>query len=61
MVREPRRATIDELLDEYVAAWHAGRAPRAAEFTRRAEPPDRDELAVLLAAFLELAPTVIPG
>ncbi|MDQ8045349.1 MAG: hypothetical protein AAGC46_11380, partial [Solirubrobacteraceae bacterium] len=51
---------IDDLLDAFIAAWHAGDAPDAAAFVDRAEPADRDELEQLIAAFLELAPTVGP-
>lgn len=52
--------TIDELLDEYVNAWHAGEAPSTAAFVARAPEADREEFTQILATFLELAPTVDP-
>lgn len=52
---------IDTLLDEFVAAWHAGDAPSSETFVVRAAAADRDELEALIAAFLELAPTVGPS
>ncbi|MDO9355037.1 MAG: hypothetical protein Q7T55_15165, partial [Solirubrobacteraceae bacterium] len=52
--------TTDELLDAFITAWHAGEAPSATAFEARADDADRDELAGLIAGFLELAPTVQP-
>lgn len=49
---------IDELLDAFIAAWHAGRAPSPVATLAAATEDDREQLARLLAAFLELAPTV---
>lgn len=51
-------APIDAHLDAFIAAWHAGRAPSVAAALEAAADADREPLAILLAAFLELAPTV---
>lgn len=53
--------TVDALLDAFIAAWHAGDAPSAAQFAGRAAPADQDELLELIGAFLQLAPTVEPS
>lgn len=53
--------TIDELLDQFIAAWHAGAAPSADAYLQRAAAGERDELAELIGAFLQLAPTVEPA
>lgn len=50
--------SVDELLDAYIAAWHAGEAPSLAASVARAAEPDRDELTELIGAFLQIAPTV---
>lgn len=52
--------TLDELLDAFVTAWHAGEAPNVDAFAARAGADDRDELVQLIGAFLQLAPTVEP-
>lgn len=49
---------VDELLDRFIAAWHAGDAPSAAEFVAQVAPESREELGALIAGFLELAPTI---
>lgn len=49
---------VDELLDAFIAAWHAGDAPSAAEFVAQVAPDSREELGALIAGFLELAPTI---
>lgn len=51
-------APIDAHLDAFIAAWHAGQAPTVAAALEAAADADREPLAVLLTAFLELAPTV---
>ncbi len=52
--------TVDELLDRFIAAWHAGQAPTVHDALAQAAPADRDELEQLIAGFVELAPTVPP-
>lgn len=54
--QHPHRST-DELLDAFIAAWHAGEAPSADAYLAQAADA-RDELAELLGAFLQLAPSV---
>ena len=49
-------ATPSELLDEFIAAWNAGRRPRVDDYLERAPQAERDELAGLLNAFLDQAP-----
>ncbi len=49
---------VDELLDRFIAAWHAGDAPSAAEYVAQVAPESREELGALIAGFLELAPTI---
>jgi transcriptional regulator with XRE-family HTH domain len=60
MTNDVPHRTVDERLDDYIAAWHAGAAPRAASFIDDAPVEQRDELALLIGAFLELAPSVEP-
>lgn len=52
--------TVDELLDGFIAAWHAGQAPSVRDLLALAAPEDREELTQLIAGFVELAPTVPP-
>jgi hypothetical protein len=54
--------TIDELLDAFITAWHAGEVPSVDAFVARVgdDAEEQRELDVLIAAFLELAPTVQP-
>lgn len=52
---------VDELLDQFIAAWHAGDAPSTADYVARAAATEQDELAEMLGAFLEIAPTVEPN
>jgi hypothetical protein len=49
-------ASPDELLDDFIAAWNAGKRPRVDDYLERAPEPERDELAGLLHAFLDQAP-----
>lgn len=53
--------SVDELLDRFIAAWHAGEAPSVDAYQGLAAEADRDELLQLLGAFLQLAPTVEPA
>jgi hypothetical protein len=48
---------LDRLLNEFVEAWNAGRRPEVDDFVERAPEAERDELAGLIGAFLEIAPT----
>jgi transcriptional regulator with XRE-family HTH domain len=48
---------VEQILGEFVDAWKAGRRPDAIEYLARAPEGERDELAGLLAAWLEIAPT----
>lgn len=52
--------TIDEALDEYIGAWHAGTAPSTSLYLALVGPDAVEELGALIAAFLEVAPTVAP-
>lgn len=52
--------TTDEALTEYIAAWQGGMAPSLTQYLHFVADVDRDELAELIAAFLEIAPTVEP-
>ena len=49
-------ATPSELLDDFIAAWNAGKRPRVEDYLDRAPEAERDELAGLLHAFLDQAP-----
>lgn len=46
----------DRLLNDFVDAWSAGERPRVEDYLERAPEGDRDELALLINAFLEEAP-----
>jgi hypothetical protein len=48
---------IDRLLNEFVEAWNAGERPEVDDFVDRAPEAERNELAGLIGAFLEIAPT----
>lgn len=48
---------IDRLLSEFVDAWNAGERPRVEEFLDRAPAERQHELAGLIEAFLDVAPT----
>lgn len=52
---------IDELYEEYVRDWHAGRVPDSDSFVARAPEPDRAELGRLIETFLLVAPSVEPA
>lgn len=52
--------TVDDRLDAFIAAWHAGQVPSAAAHLAAAPEEQREELGALIAAFVELAPTVAP-
>ena len=47
----------DRLLSEFIDAWNAGRRPKVDDYVERAPEGERDELAVLIGTFLEVAPT----
>jgi hypothetical protein len=49
--------TADRALNEFVDAWNAGERPRVEQYLERAPEDEREELASLLNAFLEQAPT----
>jgi hypothetical protein len=51
------KKTLDTLLNEFTEAWNAGERPRVDDYVARAPAAERDELAGLIGAFLELAPT----
>src|SRR5688500_541834 len=48
---------LDRLLNEFVEAWNAGRRPEVDDYVERAPEAERNELAGLIGAFLEIAPT----
>jgi hypothetical protein len=48
---------IDRLLNEFVDAWNAGNRPDVDDYVERAPEAERNELAGLIGAFLEIAPT----
>jgi hypothetical protein len=50
-------AKIDRLLNEFVEAWNAGDRPQVDDYVERAPEGERNELAGLIGAFLEIAPT----
>lgn len=50
-------STTDQLLGQFIEAWNAGERPDVREFLARAGDDDRAQLAELLSAWLELAPT----
>lgn len=50
-------STTDQLLGQFIEAWNAGERPDVREFLARASDQDRSQLAEMLSAWLELAPT----
>jgi len=50
-------ASADELLDQFIADWNAGRRPRVEDYLERAPTGERDELGALMNTFLDHAPT----
>ncbi len=48
---------VDRLLNDFIAAWNRGERPSADHFVQRAPAGEQDELAGLIGAFLEMAPT----
>lgn len=54
-------ARIDDLYDEYVRAWHDGRAPDAEPYLQRVPAGDeRESLADMIGTFVLVAPSVAP-
>lgn len=54
-------ARIDDLYDEYVRAWHDGRAPDAETYLQRVPAGDeREGLADMIGTFVLVAPSVTP-
>jgi hypothetical protein len=49
--------TLDVLLNEFVDAWNSGDRPQVDDYVSRAPEGQGDELAGLIGAFLEVAPT----
>lgn len=49
-------ANPDELLDQFIAEWNAGRRPRVEDYLEQAPVAQRDALAGLVGAFLDQAP-----
>ncbi len=49
--------SVDLLLNEFIEAWNAGQRPRVDDYIERAPNGERAELAGLIGAFLEIAPT----
>jgi len=47
---------LDQILNEFIEAWNAGERPRVDDYVGRAPATERDELAGLIGAFLEVAP-----
>jgi hypothetical protein len=51
-------STNDQVLNEFIDAWNAGRRPRVREYLARLpDGPDRDALADRITSWLEVAPT----
>jgi len=50
-------STTDQLLGQFIEAWHAGERPDVRTYLERASADERDELAAMLSTWLELAPT----
>jgi hypothetical protein len=48
---------LDRLLNEFIEAWNAGDRPQVDAYVERAPEAERNELAGLIGAFLEVAPT----
>src|SRR4051812_4784362 len=47
----------DELIEEFIGAWNAGKRPRVDDYLERAPADQREHLAGLINAFLDQAPT----
>src|SRR4051812_28401793 len=47
----------EQLIEEFIVAWNAGKRPRVDEYLQRASADERERLAGLLNAFLDQAPT----
>src|SRR4051794_33432886 len=56
MTVEIKMASADQALSEFIDAWNAGERPEVNDYLERVPEGERDELAGLLAAFLEWAP-----
>ena len=50
-------STTDQLLGQFIEAWNAGERPDVRDYLARASDEDRPQLAELVSAWLELAPT----
>ena len=50
-------STPEQILGEFIDAWKAGERPDVDAYLARARKADRDELAIQLATWLEIAPT----
>lgn len=50
-------STTDELLEQFIEAWNAGRRPDLRDYLARAPAGERERLAELVRTWLELAPT----
>jgi hypothetical protein len=49
--------SLDKLLNDFIEAWNTGQRPDVDDFLGRASEAERNELAGLIGAFLEIAPT----
>src|SRR2546427_5161487 len=49
--------SVENLLNEFAEAWNTGRRPRLDDYLERAPKNRQVELAELISAFLELAPS----
>ena len=49
--------SAEQLYGDFVDAWNAGRRPDVADYLSRASDADRDELALKLDTWLQIAPT----
>jgi hypothetical protein len=50
-------ANSERLLSEFIDAWNAGRRPQVQDYLDHAPEEEREELAGLIAAFVDQAPT----
>jgi transcriptional regulator with XRE-family HTH domain len=50
-------STVEQILGEFIDAWKAGERPDLDSYLARSPESDRDELAMQLAIWLEIAPT----
>src|SRR3954452_77227 len=51
------KKTLDIIMNEFAEAWNSGQRPRVDDYVAQAPEAERDELAGLIGAFLQLAPT----